>query len=250
MAVNSQKYNLAYGFNNALQNLNPLPIVAKRAPSSSDTGEIGQLWVYSDQVWMFTSAETWTELAAAGNTGTFTELTVNGNTALLGALNVATGGDSIELASANGATNIGTDAFAKSIGIGNVTGTTSVSIQSGTGGVVIDSNSNGLISLVAHHVTAAAFAATNNAYVGTIVLTGQTIASSATQAITITNTYVTASNSIQLSVSNLNVSTNGAYLTILGTVQSVGSLVVHVQNNSGAALAATDSIIIGFQILG
>lgn len=250
MAVNSQKYNLAYGFNNALQNLNPLPIVAKRAPSSSDTGEVGQLWVYSDQVWMFTSAETWTELAAAGNAGTFTELTVNGDSALNGALTVTTSNEDIILESGTGIIEIGADATSKDISIGSTTGTTAVIVEAGTGGVYIDSNSLGLISIVGHHVTAAAFAATNNAYVGTIVLTGQTIASTASQAITITNSFVTAANSVLLSVSNLNVSTNGAFLTILGTVQAAGSLVVHVQNNSGAALATTDSIIIGFQILG
>jgi hypothetical protein len=53
-----------------------------------------------------------------------------------------------------------------------------------------------------------------------------------------------------LSVSNLDVSTNGAYLSILGTIQAAGSIVVTVKNNSGADLAATDDIIIGFQVLG
>ena len=63
MAVNGNNNNIAYGLGNALQSLYPLPIIAKRAPTVSDTGEIGQQWIYNNTVWEFTSAATWTQLS-------------------------------------------------------------------------------------------------------------------------------------------------------------------------------------------
>lgn len=60
MSVNSTNNNLAYGFNNPLQTLYPLPIIAKRAPLSTDRSEIGQMWIYSNSVWIYTSSSTWT----------------------------------------------------------------------------------------------------------------------------------------------------------------------------------------------
>lgn len=82
MAVNSTKNNIAYGLNNALQNLSPLPIVARRAPQTTDIGEIGQTWIYNNTVWMFTSRGTWTELEGSGSAGSFSTLTVSGASSL------------------------------------------------------------------------------------------------------------------------------------------------------------------------
>src|SRR5258708_40229484 len=93
-----------------------------------------------------------------------------------------------------GSINIGTSGNAVPVVIGNVTGASSVSVLSGTGGIALNSNSTGNISIVSKLVTAAAFAATNNALVGTVILTGQTIASAASQAITITNSNITTGN--------------------------------------------------------
>lgn len=39
------------------------PIIAHRAPSSSDIVEIGQIWIYNKTVYVFTSKSTWTQLA-------------------------------------------------------------------------------------------------------------------------------------------------------------------------------------------
>ncbi len=147
MAVNTQSNNnLAYGLTNALQNLNPLPIVAKRAPSSTDVGEIGQQWIYNDQVWMFTSGATWTELAAAGNTGTFTSLTVNGNSAFNGAITATTLNNTITLDSGTAAVNISNDATNNSINIGTGTGAKLLTLGSATGAssVTINTGSAGL----------------------------------------------------------------------------------------------------------
>lgn len=147
MAVNTVRNNVAYGLNNALQSLSPLPIIAKREPSSSDIGEIGQYWIYNDEVWMFTSASTWTELAAQGNSGTFTELTVNGDSQFNGAIEADTGDEAIVLNTGTGLIDIGTDAFAKTITIGNVTGASALVLNSGTGGVAVASTGSGDITM-------------------------------------------------------------------------------------------------------
>lgn len=65
MAVN-QRQNIAYGFNNPLQDLAPQPIISQRAPGTSDYAEIGTLWVDvpDDTVYCLTSIvaniATWT----------------------------------------------------------------------------------------------------------------------------------------------------------------------------------------------
>lgn len=197
MAVNGTRNNLAYGFNNALQVLNPLPIIAGRAPQSTDSAEFGQQWIYSNQIWEYTSAGTWTKLATQSAANTFSSLSVTGATVLSG---------------------------------------------SGTGNT----------SIVGNHTTAnATFTIANNALVGRAILTGNTIAQSAVQAITFQNSNITASSSVLYNITNTNVSAGAALLTIKGVTQAAGSLVITVTNNGGAGgLGATDSIIISFMILG
>lgn len=69
MAVQERRNN-GYGLQNPLQRLSPLPIVAVRAPTTSDRGaRLGQLWVNSstNTVWCLTSivanSSTWTQLS-------------------------------------------------------------------------------------------------------------------------------------------------------------------------------------------
>lgn len=142
MAINRSYNNLAYGFNNALQSLAPAPILAQRAPSSSDVAELGTLWIYQGspvEMYIFTSGGTWTELTTdSGAGGPFSSLTVNGATALNGALTVNSGASAIA---------IGTDAVAKTITLGNSTGATSITMNAGTGGVSVGANA------IAHTVT-------------------------------------------------------------------------------------------------
>ncbi len=96
-----------------------------------------------------------------------------------------------------------------------------------------------------------AFAITNNLQSGTLTLTGNTLAQSATQVITFSNGYITTSNAVLLSVASTNVSGNAALLTVKGVVQSAGALAISVTNNGGASgLGATDTIIISFMVIG
>lgn len=69
MATNERR-NTGYGLQNPLQRLSPLPIISRRAPTTSDRGaRIGQLWVnqLTNTVYCLTSvvanASTWTQLS-------------------------------------------------------------------------------------------------------------------------------------------------------------------------------------------
>ncbi len=252
MAVNNQsKNNLAYGLNNALQNLSPLPIFAKRAPSSRDIGELGQAWIYNDQVWMFTSQATWTELAAAGNSGTFTALTVNGPTQLNGQLAVTTANNTITLNSGTAVTNIGTDAAAKAITIGNVTGATSVDVNSGTGGISLDSNGTGNITLVGNDTTPVAYAFTNNALVGhSSIVVPVNILVNDVVTLTMTNSFITALDTPILVTVTTN-ATSGGSLSVVGIVTSASTVTITVKNlGSGTIAATTNNVVVSFIILG
>jgi len=57
MAVKNTRTNVGYGLSNALQNLAPLSIVSKRAPTTSDIAEIGTQWIdtTSNAVYVITS---------------------------------------------------------------------------------------------------------------------------------------------------------------------------------------------------
>jgi len=83
-----------------------------------------------------------------------------------------------------------------------------------------------------------------------MIITGQTIANAATQAITINNSSITTSTALSFTLCTVDASANGAYLTVEGNVIATGSIVVNVSNNSGADLAATDNIVMSLIVLG
>lgn len=249
MAVNTVKNNIAYGLNNALQSLSPLPIIAKREPSSSDIGELGQYWIYNDQVWMFTSQGTWTELAAAGNSGVFTSLTVNGDSDFNGAIQADTGDEAIILNSGTGDIEIGADSVAKDITIGNITGASSLTLLSGSGDIVLDANSTGNIQLIPGSVSGASTTVTNDSLIGSTTITGLTTASAASFTVTMTNTNVTTSSAVIVTASNLNASTNGANIAVKGVVTAANTIIITVVNNGSGALGAGDNVHIGHIVL-
>lgn len=81
MAVNRRKPVRAYGFNEPLQNLAPLPIVANRAPSANDIAEVGTIWVDTAANVMYGLVDlnpvTWASSPAAGAT-TLASLDITG----------------------------------------------------------------------------------------------------------------------------------------------------------------------------
>jgi hypothetical protein len=111
---------VGYGLDNALQSLAPQPIIAQRAPTTSDSAEIGTIWVYepTNQAYILTSIvnalATW-ELISQGGSGTFCDLTVTGT---CGATNIQGGAFGVTIDSNTGtAIDIGTT-NAADIGIG------------------------------------------------------------------------------------------------------------------------------------
>lgn len=125
MSVSTPNF-VAYGQNNGpLIQVNPFPIVAQRAPLTTDKAPLGTLWVYpaSNSAWVLTSivanSASWENIG--GGAGVFTSLTVTP-----GPINLT------------GTTNINiTGAATTTIGTG---GTGAVDIGNTTGGTIFTGN--------------------------------------------------------------------------------------------------------------
>jgi len=129
----------AYTLAQATTPLNPRPIVAKRAPKTSDTGYIiGQLWIYSatNAAYILTSvansSATWQLIEGSGSSGVFTTLTSSGNST------IGTGA---------GTTNSFGQGSSSTLSVGNTLGATTLSISSGTGGTILTTAATGFISI-------------------------------------------------------------------------------------------------------
>ena len=86
MALERQRKNFAYGIGNPLSQLVPEPIIANRAPTTSDKAELGSTWVYK------ATNQSWVLASIVANSATWTPLTVNaGATITTGNLTVVAG---------------------------------------------------------------------------------------------------------------------------------------------------------------
>ncbi len=105
-----------------------------------------------------------------------------------------------------------------------------------TGGGSVDISSSGFVTMVANAASVASPTAssTQNFNVGAATFTGFTTASSGTQTFTITNSLVSATS--QLFVSIANEGANDAKMTILRVKRLAGSFEVYTINNGAAAL--------------
>lgn len=214
MAVNQKTNNKAYGLNNPLQSLSPEPIVSKRNPNAADKAEFGTVWVNTVTAGAFILASkgVWVEVESSGGSGDFSALTVSG-------------ASSLNTVSASGNTVLTTLTTSGAATLNSITGTS-----------------------VAQ---SASFSAVNNALIGTVRFTGNTIANAATQTFTITNSNVTDTSSVLASISNNNVSSNGAGLTVTSQLVGTGSFVIDVTCVGGVSgLGATDTVIVSYMILG
>lgn len=108
-----QFFNTAYGITNALQNVFPAPVIANRAPATTDTGyQLGTIWVYkaTNAAWVLTSvasaAANWESITGAS--GSFTSLTVSpGPISLTGTTTInTTGAATTSIGSTSGASGI------------------------------------------------------------------------------------------------------------------------------------------------
>ena len=144
MAVNRSRINIDYGLTNPLQQVPPQPIVANRAPTTSDTAEIGTLWIdkLTNASYVLTSIAaglaTWTTSAFSANP-TVTTLTVTGGVGTV--LDVQSGDVSVDAGNLTVTGNL------------TITGTTTLTgpfILNDTGAIALTSTDNapGAIALL------------------------------------------------------------------------------------------------------
>ena len=129
-----------------------------------------------------------------------------------------------------------------------------IALTSGTGGIALSSGTGtrGLISVAPAIPTAASPTATVTANTRVIhaTFTGFTTADAgAAQAYTIASSEILTTSAVQVTVTNLNASGNGAFLTITGIIQAAGSIIVNTANNGAGALGAGDNVLISVWVL-
>lgn len=143
MAI-SQKSNVAYSFNQPLSGIFPAPIVANRAPLSTDKAQVGSVWIYKalNQAWILTSvvnnSASW--VSVSGAAGTFSTLAVSGNSTL-----GSSTGSAVVLGNAGAGTTV---AFSTPVG----TPVTSANGYTATAGNITAANGNVVISTAATYL--------------------------------------------------------------------------------------------------
>jgi hypothetical protein len=252
-----QANNIGYGFSQSLLNIFPRPIVSTRAPATTDRAQIGSVWVNTatNNAYILTSivanVSTWESIT--GGAGSFSSLTVTpGPVSLTGTTTInTTGAATTSIGSTTGASGITmavgtgnfslTGASSSTYGIATGTGNSVVTIGS-TGasaattiqGSLITLSAGGAVRVVTANTSTSSASATLNARAGLAVFTGFTTAAAGTQAFTVTNSTVTASSAILVTVANTG--TNAAYMTMQNVVPGAGSFVVNTINNGAATL--------------
>lgn len=252
MALNRKVNKRAYGFDESLLGVPGAPIVAQRAPSTADKAPIGTLWV--DQSAPASYVLTLISANVATWTSTATSATVAGNFSQSGGtFTVASGTNAINISADAAATtlNIGTGAGDKDVTIGSVTAGSTLTLQAADDSTGITLSSGGVvvmdpdIATVAHPTAAT----TQDFNVIRCIFTGFTTAMGASQAFTVNSNEIIATSGVFVQVTNIDASTNGAYLTIDGVIQAVGSLVINCTNNGAGALGAGDNVIVTVWII-
>ena len=248
MSVNYRN-EVAYGLSQSLLDISLRPIVANRAPKTTDYAPIGSLWVdtTADNAYILVdianAVATWSQIDNSGGAGSFTSLTVTpGPISLTGATTVV--GATLINASGAAATTLGTGGTG-AVNIGNATGNTAVTgdmnVTSGT--VTTATAGEGFR---ANPTTSAAGASpvVANAIHGQAVFT-DVIADSASATLTVTNSAVSATSKIIASVSCVTV---GAIL-VIGTITPGAGTVDFVVNNVSPSTATADNILINFWVM-
>ena len=149
----------------------------------------------------------------------------------------------VEINSSAGVLSIGNDDndFGINVGsvgerpivVGNVVGATDISLDAGTGGIDINSV-NGNVTVTVGKATVAGVALTNSARVSQSTFSAQTTAAAADQVFTITNTFVSTTNTVFVSASNGGAA--DAQMTIHRVKQLAGSIEITLTNEGAASL--------------
>lgn len=115
-----------------------------------------------------------------------------------------------------------------------------IKLAAGTGGILLDSGGDVEITTITDSQASPTAASVINHRVGHATFTGYITAAGASQAFTISNTLVTASSAIMVTVANTGA--NDAQMTLMRVYPQVGSFVVDVKNNGAAQLNGDVSI--------
>lgn len=191
-----------------------------------------------------------------GSTNTTSETTIQAGS---GTLNITAANSEISILAGTGEILIGGDSTASTVSVGAGVGaktcffgstntTSSTTIQGGSGGIAITPTA-GNVSMTPATSSGSSTTPTLNDRFATYTVTGLTTASGSSQAFTITNSNVLTTSAILCTVANLNASTNGAEMSLVGVVPATGSVVINTKNNGGGALGSGDNVIITLWVL-
>lgn len=176
-------------------------------------------------------------IGAAMTTGT---INIGGTGLQTGTINLAPGTGAQIVTLANGGVgvktvSIATAAVANVVTIGSTAASASTTLQAGSGTTGLSLSAAGNVQMAPALVSNAAYTATLNARVGQVTLTGQVLASGATQDLVITNSVITGTTqSVFVSVDNLGA--NDAQLQVQRVLLAANTLTVKVKNQGAAAL--------------
>lgn len=160
MSNQNQFYPEAYSVGQPLNQIFPLPIIAKRVPTTADKAQLGRLWVYpaTNQAWVLTSivANSATWEAISGGAGVFSSLTVNpgptalstvgngavsiGNATNTGAITLTVGTGNMAVVGGGNTISIGNDAAANTVVIGSTTAASTLTLDTPVGTPVVAAN--------------------------------------------------------------------------------------------------------------
>lgn len=251
MAVQSgnSRLNLSYGLTQALIQDAPQPIVSKRAPTTSDSAQIGAIWVQSvntsgtaiNSAWVLTSiisnSATWTAIGGGAGAGVFASLTVTpGPTALTGALTVTSGTSAVNISAdaAANTVNIGTGAGAKAVTLGSTNTTSATTINAGTGAISLATAATGTISIGAATMTGALTVGQSTAgqtvSIASAINTGAQVVNIANGAAAADSTVNILSGTPTAGTATVNIGT-GAYATQINVGSATGGNRLNIASN-------------------
>ncbi len=157
------------------------------------------------------------------------------------------GAGSVEINSSASTINLGNDAVAQAINIGTGAAARTITVGNTTAGtgIILNGGATGDIQATPATNSAASANITLNAKVGVTTHTGLSTAAAASETFVITNSEVSATSGILVSVSDVGAA--DAQLTIQRVKPAAGSFTVIVKNNGAATL--NGDVIIAFWVL-
>jgi len=255
MSTKVSRSNTVYGYPNPQLSAFPDPIVAQRAPTTSDKAVVGQIWV--DQVaevsyiFIKNSAgnSVWVTQSNNGGAAVFASLSVVGNSTFTGNIVQSAGDVTIGNDAAGQTILIGTGAAVKSVSIGSTNTTSGTSISGGTNGITLNGNPvtvimPGTFRIVPPVVTPndTITNATANAYSGTIRFNhgGGWIAAAgallnAGAPFVITNSALTANSAVLVTIQTENGTAANCMFRVAQVRNLGGSMEIYVVNDATAA---------------